>query len=131
MVRRFVGIMERDLGALAERPALRVIADRVREAVALLVRVTGTAMERASKNPDEIGAVAADYLRLFGLVAEGWMWARMAAIGETKGSSSSVAASKLPMAEFFVAKLLPETHALAARIDAGAGTVMALDVAAF
>jgi len=131
MVRRFVEIVERDLGSVAERPALRVIAERVREAVALLVRVTGTVMERASKNPDEIGAAAADYLRLFGLVAEGWMWARMAAIGETKAASSGIAASKLPMAEFFVTKLLPETHALAARIDAGVGTVMALDAAAF
>ena len=131
LVRRFIAIVERDLAAIAERPALRIIAERVREAVGLLVRVTGTAMERASKNPDEIGAAAADYLRMFGLVAEGWMWARMSAIGESKSASSGIAASKLPTAEFFVTKLLPETHALAARIDAGARTVMALDAAAF
>ena len=131
MVRRFISLVEHDLAALADRPALRIIAERVGEAAGLLVRVTGAAMARASKNPDEIGAAAVDYLRMFGLVAEGWMWARMAAIGETKSSSSGVAASKLATAEFFVTKLLPETHALAARIDAGARTVMALDSTAF
>jgi alkylation response protein AidB-like acyl-CoA dehydrogenase len=131
VVRRFIAIVERDLATIAGRPALRIIAERVREAVGLLVRVTGTVMERASKNPDEIGAAAADYLRMFGLVAEGWMWARMAAIGEATLASSGVSASKLPTAEFFVTKLLPETHALAARIDAGARTVMALDATAF
>ena len=131
MVRRFIAIVERDLDAAAERPALRVMAERVREAVALLVRVTKTVMERASKNPDEVGAAATDYLRLFGLVAEGWMWVRLAAVGETKAASSSVATSKPLTAEFFVAKLLPETHSLAARIEAGAETVMALGAAAF
>ena len=131
MVRRFIAIVERDLAAAAERPAVRVIAERVREAVGLLARVTRTATERAAKNADEIGAAAADYLRLFGLVAEGWMWVRMAAIGDARPASSGNATSKLPTAEFFVMKLLPETHALAARIDAGAGTVMALDATAF
>src|SRR5690349_5826426 len=80
MVRRFVAIVERDLAAAAERPALARIAQRVRDAVGLLERVTGTTMARAAQNPDEIGAVAVDYLRLFGLVAGGWMWARMAEI---------------------------------------------------
>jgi alkylation response protein AidB-like acyl-CoA dehydrogenase len=131
MVRRFVAMMERDLAEVAERPAVAAIAERAREAVVLLGRVTAMVMERAAKNPDEIGAGAADYLRLFGLVAEGWMWARMAAVAEAKAPSSGLAASKLPTAEFFVTKLLPETRALAARLEAGAAPVMALDAAAF
>ena len=130
MVRRFVRLVERDLDTAREQPSLRVIAERVREAVALLVRVTGTVMERAAKNPDEVGAAAADYLRLFGLVAEGWIWVRMATIAETT-RPATVAATKLATAEYFVTKLLPETQALAVRIDAGAGPVMALDPAAF
>jgi len=131
LVRRFVAIVERDLTAVAEDPALVPIAQRVREAVGLLERVTGTTMARAANNPDEIGAVAADYLRLFALVAVGWMWARMAGIGESKANSAGVVASKRSTAEFFVTKLLPETQSLAARIDAGAAPVMALDPTAF
>jgi hypothetical protein len=131
LVRRFVAMVERDLADVAGRPALAALVERARDAVALLGRVTGTVMERAAKNPDEIGAAAADYLRLFGFVAEGWMWTRMAAVGEANAAPSAVAASKLPTAEFFVTKLLPETRTLAARIEAGAAPVMALDAAAF
>jgi len=131
LVHRFVAIVERDLAAVAEQPALVPIVQRVREAVGLLARVTGTVMARAAKNPDEIGAVAADYLRLFALVAVGWLWARMAEIGESKAAPTGVVASKRSTAEFFVTKLLPETQSLAARIDSGAAPVMALDPTAF
>jgi alkylation response protein AidB-like acyl-CoA dehydrogenase len=131
LVRRFVAIVERDLAAAAEHPTLVPIVERVRDAVERLERVTETTMARAAQNPDEIGAVAAEYLRLFGLVAVGWMWVRMAEIGESKAGSAGVAASKRSTAEFFVTKLLPETQSLAARIDAGAAPVMALDATAF
>jgi len=131
LVRRFVAIVERDLASAAEHPTLVPIVERVRDAVERLERVTATTMARAAKNPDEIGAVAAEYLRLFGLVAVGWMWTRMAEIGESQAGSAGVAASKLSTAEFFVTKLLPETQSLAARIDAGAAPVMALDATAF
>jgi len=131
LVRRFVAIVERDLASAAEHPTLVPIVERVRDAVERLERVTETTMARAAQNPDEIGAVAAEYLRLFGLVAVGWMWVRMAEIGESKAGSAGVAASKRSTAEFFVTKLLPETQSLAARIDAGAAPVMALDATAF
>jgi len=131
LMRRFVSLVERDLADAATVPKLGAIVEPVRAAVGLLGRVTGTVMARAAKNPDEIGASAADFLRLLGLVAVGWMWVRMAAIGESKAGSTGVAATKRTTAEFFVTKLLPETHSLAARIDAGAAPVMALDATAF
>jgi alkylation response protein AidB-like acyl-CoA dehydrogenase len=131
MVRRFVSIVERDLVQAGSRPALRAMSERVRESVAALVRVTESIMGRAAANADEVGAAAADYLRMFGLVATGWMWVRMAAIADAKSGAVGVAASKLATAEYFVAKLLPETHALASRIDAGAAPIMALDASAF
>jgi hypothetical protein len=131
MVRRFVDLVERDLTDAATRPALQSIVTRVRESLSVLVRVTGVVVGRSGQNPDEIGAAAADYLRLFGLVATGWMWVRMAAIGDARARAGSVGASKLVTAEFFVAKLLPDVHALAARIDAGAAPIMALDTTEF
>ena len=131
MVKRFVALVERDLSAVADRAPLSVIASRVRESLGLLVSASGTVMARAAKDPDEIGAAAADYLRLFGLVAGGWMWLRMAAIGDASTTRDSVAASKLPTALFYVTKLLPDARALEARIEAGAASVMSLDAAAF
>jgi 3-(methylsulfanyl)propanoyl-CoA dehydrogenase len=131
MVRRFVSIVERDLADAAARPTLRPMVDRVREALAALVRVSGVVMGRAAGNAEEVGAAAADYLRMFGLVATGWMWIRMAAIGDAKSGAGGIASSKVATAAYFIAKLLPDTHALASRIDAGAAPVMALDASAF
>jgi alkylation response protein AidB-like acyl-CoA dehydrogenase len=124
MVKRFVALVERDLSANADRAECHVLVERVRGALQLLLHSTETVMTRAAQNADEIGAAAADYLRMFGLVASGWMWLRMAAISE-RGSSKDLTA------RFFVTKLLPETQSLAARIEAGAGPVMSLNAAAF
>jgi Acetyl-CoA dehydrogenase C-terminal like len=106
------------------------MAEQVRDALHSLMQVTGTVMARAAADPDEIGAAAADYLRMFGLVATGWMWMRMATIADRK-TDDSLAAAKVATARFYVTRLLPQTHALAVQIEAGAAPVMALDVAAF
>ncbi|HWJ23134.1 MAG TPA: acyl-CoA dehydrogenase C-terminal domain-containing protein, partial [Gemmatimonadaceae bacterium] len=74
---------------------------------------------------------AADYLRMFGLVTTGWMWLRMAKVAAAKGDGDRKYASKLATARFYFSRLLPQAHALAAQIDAGAATVMALDAAQF
>jgi len=133
LVKRFVALAQRDLAAAAERPRVREMADRVRDALQLLIQTTGGVMARAQQDAEEIGAAAADYLRLFGLVATGWMWIRMAAIADAKGGGSdgghALAEAKLATARFYVTKLLPQVRALAAQIDAGAGPVMELDAA--
>jgi len=131
LVRRFVALAERDLDAAAERPEVRPMAELVRESLQSLVGITGRVMARAAKNPDEVGAGAADYLRLFGLVATGWMWVRMATVADAGNVARDMATSKLATARFYVTKLLPETHTLVKRIEAGAAPVMALDAGAF
>ena len=131
IVRRFVALMERDLSAAAERPALRGMAEQVRASLGGLVGVTGTVMARAAGDPDEIGAAAVDYLRLFGLVATGWMWIRMATVADAGTSRSAVAATKVATAQFYVTKLLPAAHALVRQIEAGAAPVMSLEPVAF
>ena len=131
MVKRFVAVVERDLAAAAERPALRAMAEQVRESLRALVDVTGTVMLRAAKDADEIGAAAVDYLRLFGLVATGWMWIRMAAVADAGASRNAVAPSKLATARFYVTKLLPAARGLVGQIEAGAAPVMSLESNAF
>ena len=131
LVRRFVGVAERDLTTAGQHPAVQPFAESVRGALQALVRVTGIVMGRAARNPDEIGAAAVDYLRLFGLVATGWMWVRMATVAAAGTSTNPVASSKLATAQFYVTKLLPESHALVQRIEAGSASVMSLDASAF
>jgi len=131
LVRRFVGVAERDLTTAGQHAAVQPLAESVRGALQALVRVTGIVMGRAARNPDEIGAAAVDYLRLFGLVATGWMWVRMATVAAAGTSTNPVASSKLATAQFYVTKLLPESHALVQRIEAGSASVMSLDASAF
>jgi hypothetical protein len=119
LVKRFLGVAERDLAEAAKVPTLRVMAERVHDALQTLVQITGTVMARAARDPDEIGAAAADYLRMFGLVATGWMWIRMASVAVAKSGGGAASESKVDTATFYVMKLLPQVHALAAQIEAG------------
>ena len=74
--------------------------------------------------PDNAGAGATDYMHLFGLVALGYMWARIAeaAIAKLPKANGSAPrySAKLATARFFMERMLPET-ALAAGEDPGRG----------
>ncbi|MFL5576643.1 MAG: acyl-CoA dehydrogenase C-terminal domain-containing protein [Gemmatimonadaceae bacterium] len=138
--KRFVGIVQRDLAAAAAGgdARLQAMAAPLGEALRALTQTTSALMARAQQNPDEMGAAAVDYLRLFGLVATGWMWLRMATVAAAKLAEGAGAKgegarleAKLATARFYFAKLLPQAHALAAQIAAGAEPVMALEPAAF
>jgi len=120
LVKRFLSMVQRDLAAASSRAELQALASDVGAAVQRLADTTQRLMARAHQDPDEVGAAAVDYLRLFGLVATGWMWVRMATLSETKRTT----------AQFYVAKVLPQTRSLAAQIDAGAKPVMELDASA-
>jgi Acetyl-CoA dehydrogenase C-terminal like/Acyl-CoA dehydrogenase, C-terminal domain len=81
-------------------------------------------------NPDDAGAAASEYLRMFGLVAIGYMWARMAETALAQPGDGFCAA-KLASARFYMAKVIPETGSLLASLTAGSATVMALSEDAF
>jgi acyl-CoA dehydrogenase len=74
-------------------------------------------------------------MRLFGLVALGFMWARIAkAAGERKALGNGVGArmdSKLMTGRFFMERMLPETGSLATRVAAGSETVMSIPAEMF
>jgi butyryl-CoA dehydrogenase len=85
--------------------------------------------------PDEAGAAATDYLRLFGLVAMAYMWARMAQIALPKigngDDPTGFYKAKLGTAKFFFDRMLPESGARLSAIMAGGKSMMEFDDAAF
>jgi hypothetical protein len=85
-------------------------------------------MQNALAKPDNAGAGATDFMHLFGLVALGYMWCRIAEAAHENlaADSSGRMNAKLVTARFFMERMLPETAAHLARIQAGAGSVMEL-----
>ncbi len=85
-------------------------------------------MQNAMTKPDNAGAGATDYMHLFGLVALGYMWCRIAeaALAKMPKANGQAArySAKLATARFFMERMLPETATRLARIQAGAGSTM-------
>ena len=98
----------------------------VAKAFGRLQLATGHIAQAGLSNPDEGGAAASEYLRLFGLVALGYLWARMAQISIEKqgGDDNAFYAAKIITARFFMERVLPQNGALFAAIMSGANTMM-------
>ena len=92
-------------------------------------------MQNGMKNPDNAGAASTDYMHLFGLVVLGYMWGMMAKAAQKKLAEGTDNAAyyenKLKTADFFMARVMPETAMRKARVETGADTLMALDAEAF
>jgi 3-(methylsulfanyl)propanoyl-CoA dehydrogenase len=106
------------------------------DALGHLQQATMWFMQNARTNPDNAGAGGTDYMHLFGLVALGYMWCRMAeaAHGKLKAGADGAAArlnAKLVTGRFFMERMLPETAAHLARIKTGAASMMELPAEAF
>jgi len=86
-------------------------------------------------DPDESAAAATDYLRMFGLLALGYLWCRTARIANAKiltnTDSGGFYRAKLGTAEFFMARLMPQTKALGAAILAGGSSITGFDASLF
>jgi acyl-CoA dehydrogenase len=98
-----------------------------------LQQATMWLMQNAMAKPDNAGAAATDYMHLFGRVAIGYMWCRMAAAAQAKlaaGADERMSA-KLITGRFFMERMLPETATHLARIQAGAASTMELPAEAF
>lgn len=87
-----------------------------------------TAM-KGLKDPNEAGAASTDFLRIFALVAVGFMWARMAKIATEKLSEnptekSEFYSAKIKTARFFMERMLPEVESRFRMVMAGAKPLM-------
>jgi hypothetical protein len=92
-------------------------------------------MQNAMAKPDNAGAASNDYMHLFGLVALGLMWGRMAKVAEEKlaagEGNKAYLEAKLVTARYYFERIMPESAAHLARIQSGADSMMALPADAF
>jgi 3-(methylsulfanyl)propanoyl-CoA dehydrogenase len=133
LLRRFFHPVDAWLRERMETPELQEFVLPVMKAFGRLQQVTALVAQKGMGDPDEAGAAASDYLRAFGLVALGYIWARIAETSLTKlnGDDALFYKGKLATARYYMARLLPETNALFANIAAGAKPLMALEAEAF
>jgi alkylation response protein AidB-like acyl-CoA dehydrogenase len=86
-------------------------------------------------DPEEAGAAATEYLRLFGLVALGFMWARSAVVAVDRlaapGADAGFYTAKLTTARFYMERVLPQVGGLLVAIKSGKAAMMELEETAF
>jgi acyl-CoA dehydrogenase len=102
------------------RPLRRALGD-LTEATAWITRAGRT-------DPD---AAAVEYLRLFGSVALGWMWLRIAIAALASPVDTGARSVRLALARFYLERLPGETAARHGRMTAGTSVLAGLSDAQF
>jgi alkylation response protein AidB-like acyl-CoA dehydrogenase len=118
-----------------KHPMLGKMVQGLGRAFGALQLATGQIAAKGLADPEEAGAAATEYLRLFGLVALGYMWALSAKLSiEKMGGANGDAAfyrTKLQTARFYFERILPQAGALLFQIKAGKEAMMTFPEAAF
>ncbi|QCN97204.1 acyl-CoA dehydrogenase (plasmid) [Azospirillum argentinense] len=135
LLRRFFHPVGAEVEADMEKEELAEFVLPLAKAFAKLQQATAIIAQKGLKDPEEAGAAATDYLRLFGLVALGWMWLKMVKAAQAKlaagEGNAAFLEAKIRTARFYTAKLLPQTNALFITIMAGSKPLMEMEEAAF
>jgi len=112
-----------------ENEAMQPFTAPLAEALGHLQQATMWFMNNAMARPDNAGAGATDYMHLFGLVAMGYMWAKMAEAALRRSAEPTMRRTmeaRLATGHHFMQRILPETALRLKRIETGADTTMAL-----
>lgn len=135
LMRQFFHPVTDFLAAEKDNPALAEFLPYFMSAFGKLQMSTITVATKGFGNPDEAGAAASDYLKLFAYVAVGFMWLKMAKAAAANMSSAVARTgfyeAKLKTARFYFAKIMPQANALNLAIMSGAKPVMDMPVEAF
>jgi len=133
--RAFFDLVGRDIADAKAAGDPAGIAEPLEKALGHLQGATMWLAQNGMADPNNAGAGAYAYMDLMGLVTLGWMWLKMAGISARlkDGSGEDVAfhQTKIATARFFADHMLVEAGGLRRKVEAGAGSVMALPVEAF
>ncbi|QYK11368.1 acyl-CoA dehydrogenase C-terminal domain-containing protein [Shewanella rhizosphaerae] len=98
-----------------EDEALKPYLMPLMEATTDLEKATQYIVANGVKNPDIIGSASMGYLQILGIVALGWMWARMAVKAHqamAAGEEEAFYANKLVTAKFYMSYWAPQTRSI-------------------
>jgi alkylation response protein AidB-like acyl-CoA dehydrogenase len=133
-LRAFLALVDEEV-ATASDEAVAPVAECLGKAAGELKAATLWLMRHAAEDPDQVAAAAYPTMTLTGVVALGLMWLRMAraAAAALAGGAEDRAfyEAKLVTARHYAASALLDAGALRRRIEAGAGTLMALPAEEF
>ena len=114
---------------------MKPMVEGLAKAFGALQLSTATIAQRGMKDPEEAGAASADYLRLLGLVAMGYCFAKSTKIAGLKlffgAEDKAFYDAKIKTATYFFERILPQATASFLAIKAGKGSMMALADDAF
>lgn len=97
-------------------------------AVSDLAKLTQSLLVAASKNPDELGSAACDYLHIFGYTAMAFVWAKMASVSHSlMADDPQFHQGKLITARYYFNRILPRRLSLMASAMSGAEYLYELD----
>nr|WP_298682602.1 acyl-CoA dehydrogenase C-terminal domain-containing protein [uncultured Dongia sp.] len=133
LARRFFHPVSEYIETASENPEMAEFVLPLAKAFAKLQQATAWLAQAGLSNPNEAGAAATDYQRLFALVALAYMWCRMVEIALAKKNEDSDGfyAAKVMTARFYFARLLPESNSLFTTLMAGSDSLMAMPAEAF
>ena len=133
MIRSFLDPVEAYITEKESNDLLSEFIEPLKQAVSRLDRATRLILRTGPEDPAVVGAAATPYLRLLGLTALAYLWARMAELGlNSKRSDEALFyQAKAATARFFMRQLLPQSEGLFQAIDAGASSIMDFDDAAW
>ena len=136
LIKRYAAVLEAEIRSAAAIPELADLTSAMTRAAGVLQKATEWLAHNASADPDETGAAASDFLRLFGYVVLGQMWLRTARVATEKlaGGGAFPKAhyeAKLMVARFYAQRMLPSAGALYHVLSAGSGVIMQFPESAF
>ncbi|MBV1929522.1 MAG: acyl-CoA dehydrogenase C-terminal domain-containing protein [Gammaproteobacteria bacterium] len=128
LLRRFFHPVQNFLEENMEHEALKDVIPIYYKAFSKLQQASLFIAQKGIKNPDEAGAAATDYQRIFAIIAIGYMWLLMAKTAHEKIQSGegdvAFYKSKLKTAKFFFERILPEHYSRYHAMLTGSETMM-------
>jgi alkylation response protein AidB-like acyl-CoA dehydrogenase len=127
-LRRFFHPVNEYIEKNMANPDLQEFILPLAKSFAKLQQSTAIIAQKGLKDPTEAGAASVDYLRMFALVALGFMWVQMAEVALKKMAEGSnnkkFYEAKIKTARFFFSRMLPEADWHFKAIMAGADSLM-------